>query len=182
MCRVLETTDQFFQNARDQRARIVSEQSGVIGDPSKTRKSKVVLVEDFPELREETMDIIMEAIYINGCRPLMDAINKHDDRFIEWGLGCLAKAKRKSTDYTHPIVGEGHLLGDTPGKVEEGKSRVAALLEKLEADGITCKEISVFSVALQATIAFNGATFAAKISSVCRATPYTTKNISTESW
>lgn len=118
---------------------------------------RVPLLEDPPELSEESVDVFVEAVDVNGCRSVMKFIAKHDAGFIEWSLGRLLKARKRSTDYTHAIVGEGHLLGGIADEVADRKSRANGLMEKLEADCITCRDVSVFSVALQAAVAFNEA-------------------------
>lgn len=156
--RILGTSEQLFQNARNLRDKTAAKTNGAIGDSAKIRKMRAVLVEQTSEEREETMGIFMEAMSNNGCRRLMEAIERIDPGFVEWGLGCLEEAKQVSTTYkrvdTH---GEDHLLGNTPGKIIEGKGRVAALLKQLDAEGFTCKDISVFSVATALASMFNAA-------------------------
>ncbi|CAM9491192.1 unnamed protein product [Ectocarpus sp. 12 AP-2014] len=119
---------------------------------------RAVLVEQTPEEREETMDVFMKAMSNNECRRLMEAVERIDPGFVEWGLERLEEAKRTSTTYKRvDIHGEDHLLGNTPEKIIEGKGKVAELLKQLDAEGFTCKDISVFSVATALASMFNAA-------------------------
>lgn len=71
----------------------------------------------------------------------------------------MEEAKTGPTDQDNVPVGEDHFLGVEAEELAEGMTRVAVLVEKLEADGITCEDISLFSVAIEAAKQFNGATF-----------------------
>ena len=157
--RTLDHCHSFFQNARNLRKHIAAKTNGGVGDGIKLRKQRVPLVEDTPEEREEITHMFMGAMSANGCQTVMEAIEKIDPGFVEWGLDRLAKAKNASTLFElDEIGGEEHLLGKTPEEVAEGEKRVAKLLEALEEAGVDSKDFVIFSVATHLAMEFNGAT------------------------
>lgn len=104
------------------------------------------------------MRIFMKALNVNGCQRVMEAVERFDPDFVAFGLKRLEEAKKTSTTFDpNEIVGEEHLLGNTPDKVAEGKKRVDKLLEALEEDGFTSKDFVVFSVATALACLINGA-------------------------
>lgn len=134
------------------------------GKSSKQRKCRVGLVEDPPEERERNLEIYMRLVVINGIRTVMEAIDKIDPEFVECRV---VEAEDVSTAFKREYIGgSDHLFGGTPEQVEDGvrgvtmtdgKRRVAGLVEKLEAAGITCRSFSVFSVATMLAIILSGA-------------------------
>ena len=157
--RTLDHCHSLFQNARNLRKHVAAKTNGGVEDGIKLRKQRVPLVEDTPEEREETMDMFMGAMSANGCQRVMEAIEKVDPGFVEWGMDRLTEAKNASTLFElDDIGGEEHMLGKTPEEVAEGEKRVVKLLEALEEDGVDSEDFVVFSVATHLAILFNGAT------------------------
>lgn len=163
--KIIGTLELMVQNARNLRDKAAAQKSGAIGASVKERRMRAKLLDLTPEEREETMDVFMTAMDKNVCGRVMDAIEKIDPGFVEWGKKRLKEAETVSTAYPNrdDILeipddghGEDHLFGNTR-KVLAGKRRVADLLEKLEADGFICKGFSVFSVALALASLFNAA-------------------------
>ncbi|CAN0511557.1 unnamed protein product [Ectocarpus sp. 12 AP-2014] len=63
----------------------------------------------------------MRLVFINGIRTVMEAIDKIDPEFVEWGVERLVEAEDVSTAFKQEdIGGSDHLFGGTPRK-EVGK-------------------------------------------------------------
>lgn len=156
--RILDSVDGFFQNARNLRETAAAVTGGGIGDCSKIRKSRVALVEDSPEQREKSVDMLMEALDANGCRRVMEAVERIDPGIVAFLMDGLVEARTTSMTFDpNLIVGVDHLLGKTLERVAEGKKRVEKLLEGLEEEGFTCKDFVIFSMATALACHINGA-------------------------
>ncbi|CAM9194572.1 unnamed protein product, partial [Ectocarpus sp. 13 AM-2016] len=94
---------------------------GSTGDSFKQRKCRIGLVDDSPEERERNIEIYMRLLYVNGIRPVMEAIDKIDPEFVDWGMERLADAKDVSTSFDRDdIKGIDHLFGGTREQVSDG--------------------------------------------------------------
>ena len=124
-------------------------------------------MEDQQEGREEKLDINMRLVRINGTRLVMDTVDKIDPDFVEWGMARLVKAEGVSTSFDRDdIRGCDHPFGDTREQVkdgirgatvEDGRRRVAELVEKLEAADTTCRTFFIFSMGTMLAIMMSGA-------------------------
>lgn len=112
-------------------------------------------MEDSPEERERMLEICMLLVLVNGIRPVMEAIDEIDPKFVEWRMKRLVEAEDVSSLFEREdIRGTDHLLGGTPEQVKDGaievtvtdgKRRVTGLVEKLEDADITCRSFAIFS-------------------------------------
>ncbi|CAB1121309.1 unnamed protein product [Ectocarpus sp. CCAP 1310/34] len=115
--------ENFFQKVRNNRAHIEAKTSGGVR-------------------------MFMEALDVNGCRRIMEAIERIDPGIIDFLLERLGRAERASTTWDSNAIGGDHLFGTTPDEVAEGKRRVDALVDALEVEGITSKDFVVFMIRL----------------------------------
>ncbi|CAM9456839.1 unnamed protein product, partial [Ectocarpus sp. 13 AM-2016] len=153
----VKASEKLFKVARNGRSRATGEKNSGVGATAKERQCRLILLHQTPQERDKTMDMFMAAITENGCDRLMHAIKKHDSGFVKWGKERLANAQTASTAFSSrdDFVeksdngrSEDHLFGSSSDEIKHGQQRVGELIVHLEKDGFTCKDISVFSVAL----------------------------------
>ncbi|CAN0448666.1 unnamed protein product [Pylaiella littoralis] len=164
---VLDTSLGLFSNSRRGRTERNAQINGAIGEGSKSRRNKLILVDD-PVDRRFASTMTCQMSLGEQVRPLMEAVVKICPDFEFRATNCLVGAKSKSCIYHKQllkdgsrrlvdVVGEDHLLGGTPEQQAAGKKWIAGVVEGLEAAGFTCQDICRFSVSTQVGILHNSA-------------------------
>ncbi|CAM9869730.1 unnamed protein product [Ectocarpus sp. 6 AP-2014] len=125
--------------------------NGSTGESSKQRKCRIGLVDDSPEDRERNLEIYMRLVSVDGIRPVMEAIDKIDSEFIDWGVELFPEAKGVSTSFDRDdIKGIDHLFGGIREQVgEEGVvySRSGCLFKQTDdADRELCNACKVHDI------------------------------------
>lgn len=166
--------DQLLKKSRGCRKERSAEVNGAIGEGTKERRNKLILLPD-PVDRRFTLTMAFQLSLGEKLRPLLEAVYTICPKFDTLATTCLVRAKKKSTSYTkkilpdgsralYDVIGEDHLLGNTPGKVAEGEKWVAKVVEGLAKGGeglvrrkFSCRDICRLSVYTQLGLMFNAA-------------------------
>ena len=158
--------DELLKKSRACRKERNAEVNGGIGEGTKERRNKLILVNE-PRDRRFTLTMAFHMSLGEKLRPLLEAVTAIRPDFYTLATTCLVKAKRVSTTYTkkilangdralYDVIGEDHLLGNTVTEVAEGKKWVKQVVDGLDGK-FSCRDICRLSVYTQLGLMFNAA-------------------------
>lgn len=159
--------DELLKKSRACRKERSAEVNGAIGEGTKERRNKLILIRD-PRDRRFTLTMAFQMSLGEKLRPLLKAVTEIDKDFYTTATTCLVNAKTASTSYTkkilangdralYDVIGEDHLLGNTSAEVAAGKKWVAKVVEGLEERNFSCRDICRLSVYTQLGLMYNAA-------------------------
>ena len=158
--------DELLKKSRACRKERNAEVNGAIGEGTKERRDKLILIKDSVD-RRFTLTMAFQMSLGVKLQPLLDKVIDICPDFYTRAVTCLVRAKKKSTSYTkkifpdgsraiYDVIGEDHLLGNTEIEVSEGKKWITNVVEKLDGK-ISCRDICRLSVCTQLGLMFNAA-------------------------
>ncbi|CAM9667570.1 unnamed protein product [Ectocarpus sp. 4 AP-2014] len=120
--------------------------SGLGGVAKKVRKGKVPFAEFSTRKSFEQVQLLLRGMYINGMKPVLDAIDEIDDTCAGndgWCYDMLRTAEAASSKVKkNPVFTEEQLQGN-----EDQKKRIAAVVEGLKARALTRGHFELASAA-----------------------------------
>lgn len=155
--------DELLKKSRGCRKDRSAEVNGAIGEGTKERRNKLILIHE-PVDRRFTLTMAFQMSLGEKLRPLLTAVTEICPGFYKLATTCLVKANKVSTSYTkkilpngdralYDVIGEDHLLGNSP----EAKKWVAKVVEGLDERRFECRDICRLSVYTQLGLMFNAA-------------------------